>query len=67
MLHYATYAANTSQQPTTMLLLLLLLPAAAALTLTSLHQVLDISNGGVGPNLKEVGLTCSHQPHRKHR
>lgn len=50
-----------------MLLLLLLLPAAAALTLTSLHQVLDISNGGVGPNLKEVGLTCSHQPHRKHR
>jgi hypothetical protein len=46
MLHYATYAANTSQQPTTMLLLLLL-PAAAALTLTSLHQILDISNGGV--------------------
>lgn len=43
MLHYATYAANTSQQPT--MLLLLLLPAA--LTLTSLHQVLDISNGGV--------------------
>jgi hypothetical protein len=45
-------------------LLLLLLPLLwllllRTLTLAGLHQVLHISNGGIGPHLKEVGLPCN--------
>jgi hypothetical protein len=42
-----------------LLLLLQQLLVAHALTLAGLHQVLHISDGGIGPHLKEVGLPCT--------